>query len=147
MFLQNTSPHVQTSPQQLRKKGKKSSTWSSIPRIRRSDQSAIEQALEQIRLAQAIQSRKRKREKQHLRSNMAKIKSAEHAEGSKKKREKEQSKSKRNQEIENQKTKVRNLQFVSKYNRINCSMSLFFSRFPFPSLFDSFHEPGGPRKR
>jgi hypothetical protein len=86
MFLQNTSPHVQTSPQQLRKKGKKSSTWSSIPRIRRSDQSAIEQALEQIRLAQAIQSRKRKREKQHLRSNMAKIKSAEHAEGSKKKR-------------------------------------------------------------
>jgi hypothetical protein len=84
MFLQNTSPHVQTSPQQLRKKGKKSSTWSSFPRIRRSDQSAIEQALEQIRLAQAIQSRKRKREKQHLRSNMAKIKSAEHAEGSKK---------------------------------------------------------------
>jgi hypothetical protein len=97
MFLQNTSPHVQTSPQQLRKKGKKSSTWSSIPRIRRSDQSAIEQALEQIRLAQAIQSRKRKREKQHLRSNMAKIKSAEHAEGSKKKKKEKRNSQKANE--------------------------------------------------
>jgi hypothetical protein len=95
------STRTDLSPAAEKKKGKKSSTWSSIPRIRRSDQSAIEQALEQIRLAQAIQSRKRKREKQHLRSNMAKIKSAEHAEGSKKKREKEQSKSKRNQEIKN----------------------------------------------